>query len=36
MEGDEAAEEGEEGDGEEDRLGREGRWERDVSIDNRA
>lgn len=36
LEGDEAAEEGEEGEGEDERLGREGRWERDVSIGNRA
>lgn len=35
-EGEEAAEEGEEGEGEEDRLGSEGRWERDVSIGDSA
>lgn len=35
-EGEEAAEEGEEGEGEEDRLGSEGRWERDVSIGDNA
>lgn len=38
VEGEEAAEEGEEGEGqgEEDRLGSEGRWERDVSIGDDA
>lgn len=32
VEGEEAAEEGVEVEGEQDRLGSEGRWERDVSI----
>lgn len=38
VEGEEAAEEGEEGEGEgeEDRLGREGRWERLVSVGDSA
>lgn len=36
VEGEEAAEEGEEGEGEEDRLGSEGRWERGVSVGDNA
>lgn len=36
VEGEEAAEVGEEGEGEDDRLGREGRWERDVSTGDNA
>lgn len=36
VEGEEAADEGEEGVGEEDRLGREGRWQRGVSVGESA
>lgn len=36
VEGEEAAEEGEECEGEEDRLGSEGRWEQEVSIGDDA
>lgn len=36
VEGDEAVEEGEEGEGDEDRLGREGRGTRDVSMGDDA